>query len=142
MDAPAEFIPGHWYPIALFDLMVSKPGTNDVVFMTAPASDAEPGKLVLRRNQPKATIVSFSVLVTHGAAQQCAVLASLKFPTDDQLKSWGHDSAPSVILRALARAWFNADLLQQNVGQHKAAVLRPAIMQAMADLARAPSSKD
>ena len=49
-----------------------------------------------------------------------------------QIKAWAHDEAPTVILRALCRAWLYADLVPQNAGQYRAGVLNPAIKEAIA----------
>jgi len=51
--------------------------------------------------------------------------------TDEDISKWAYDSAPSVIIRALAKAWIHAEHIPQNSGQFKAAVLRPAIVEAL-----------
>lgn len=51
--------------------------------------------------------------------------------TEDDLYKWAYDGAPSRILRALAKAWFHAEHIPQNIGQYREAVLRPAIEEAL-----------
>jgi hypothetical protein len=53
--------------------------------------------------------------------------------TRDQIDQWAHNGAPTRILRALCRAWLYADLLPQNSGQYRRAVLEPAIDDAIED---------
>ena len=46
------------------------------------------------------------------------------------IEKWAYDGAPTKILRALCRAWIHAELLPQNCGQYRAAVIEPAIDEA------------
>ena len=50
----------------------------------------------------------------------------------ETIESWAYNDAPNRILRALARSWIHAELLQQNAGQYRRCVIEPAIDDAVA----------
>jgi hypothetical protein len=57
--------------------------------------------------------------------------------SEEQIRKWAYDEAPTRILRALSRAWVHAELLPQNAGQYKAGVIEPAIDDAIVDAIKA-----
>lgn len=51
----------------------------------------------------------------------------------EQIEKWAYDGAPTKVLRALSRAWIEAEHIPQNVGQYRRVVIEPAIDEAIFD---------
>lgn len=51
--------------------------------------------------------------------------------TKQQIEEWAYDGAPTPVVRALCKAWLHAQHIPQNAGQFRAAIVEPAIREAL-----------